>query len=603
MNAGNFAPLISAFSENWTRHRTNLRISLEGVKVDVDQDHPMHGELFALCSGRAASLPFFRVTGDIVWCTIAPDSDSLRLAVTALGVWVLPSFGAAALREGDGFIGASSAQGELSKNIIQASPDGYYRWRCPQQNFDRVLRKLQLFRSMENARPARVQTPRPSLYELRARFGSALLVGDRTGAEEIIGQLDLFQLETAVNTQFMRIRMWHRFGEFDRILNHPELPHLLAQSLPSSIRSWIDEACGVPSRPVPDTPISPRPPEPSVSPSSAVDETEEPSSRTISTWIDWFGALKDGNGEAAKAFLHDERQLDGADISASQVQALSNCIDELILDDALRLRERGLILPAVGQILETYVRESGFPRAELSNLYLCLLQLWCLLHRGNSSGREHGHVLLELASALLQLNASVAEVCQTLSEWWKAKPALSQLYFALDAIELMERELADLRHAENLWLDAADVLKRAAETLPAADCEVWRRVGLRLGFDEPTIFGYLPSQAQEHDAVDPLAVSGLQHVAIVCLREKQAKQAAEEIQQRSRIRVTVVTATESGYETQLALTADVVMFVWLASTHAVFRAFDGYDKRRFCYVQGTGASSIVRSLERWCTNH
>lgn len=37
----------------------------------------------------------------------------------------------------------------------------------------------------------------------------------------------------------------------------------------------------------------------------------------------------------------------------------------------------------------------------------------------------------------------------------------------------------------------------------------------------------------------------------------------------------------------------------LASTHALFRAFDGYDRQKFCYVQGTGASSIVRTLERW----
>ncbi len=603
MNAGNFAPLISAFAQNWTGHCPNLRVSLTGTEVEVDQDHPMHGELFALCSGRAASLPFFRTTVDVVWCTTAPDAESLRLAVTALGVWVLPSFGGATLREGDGFIGVTSAQGALSENIIRASPDGYYRWRCPRQNFDRVLGKLQLLRRMENARPARVQPPRPSLYELRARFASALLVGDRSGAEDIISQLDLFQLETAVNTQFMRIRMWYRFGELDRIRDHPELPHLLAQPLPARIRSWIDEACGVLSPPVPDTPISLLPPEPSLSPSSTLDDTEAPSLQTIATWADWFGALRDGNEAVAKAFLSEERQLSGFDISADQVESLCKCIDELIIDDALRSRERRLILPAVGEILERYVRESGFPRSEFSNLYLSLLQLWCLLHGGNSAGREHGHVLLELASALLQLNADVADVCQTLGNWWKAKPALSQLYFALDAIELMERELADLRHAENLWLDAADVLKRAAETLPPADCEVWRRVGLRLGFDQPTIFGYLPYQAQEHDTVDPLAESGLQHVAIVCLREKQAKQAAEEIQQRSRIRVTVVTATESGYETQLALTADVVMFVWLASTHAVFRAFDSYDKRRFCYVQGTGAGSIVRSLERWCTNH
>jgi len=45
--------------------------------------------------------------------------------------------------------------------------------------------------------------------------------------------------------------------------------------------------------------------------------------------------------------------------------------------------------------------------------------------------------------------------------------------------------------------------------------------------------------------------------------------------------------------------ADVVLFVWSATTHAVFRAFDAVDKKRFAYVQGTGAASIVLALERW----
>jgi hypothetical protein len=42
-----------------------------------------------------------------------------------------------------------------------------------------------------------------------------------------------------------------------------------------------------------------------------------------------------------------------------------------------------------------------------------------------------------------------------------------------------------------------------------------------------------------------------------------------------------------------------VLIVWSAITHAVFRAFDGVDRERIEYVQGTGAASIVLALERW----
>jgi hypothetical protein len=189
-----------------------------------------------------------------------------------------------------------------------------------------------------------------------------------------------------------------------------------------------------------------------------------------------------------------------------------------------------------------------------------------------------------------------------LESWWKAKPAPSQLYFALDAIELLERELPGTEAPVELWLAAADVIKRASDALPASDRALWRRIGTRLGFDDATISQYLPPELPEDQEEDPLTAGGLKHVAIVCLRKQQAEQAADEIQKRSGAKVTVVLSTTAGAETLLACTADVVLFVWLASTHAVFRAFDTYDRQRLVYVQGTGASSIVKSLERWTVN-
>jgi hypothetical protein len=83
------------------------------------------------------------------------------------------------------------------------------------------------------------------------------------------------------------------------------------------------------------------------------------------------------------------------------------------------------------------------------------------------------------------------------------------------------------------------------------------------------------------------------------MRERQAREAAEQIQLRTHTRVSIVTNMVAGSDTDNARTADVVLFVWMATSHAVFRAFDRFDRNRLCFVQGTGASSIVRSLERW----
>lgn len=589
MNAGPLAPLIADFAQNWAAQQPDLAVSVVGVEVNVDEGHPLFGELTSLCNGSSASLPFFAKPNEVAWCTMAPDNDALRQSVAALHAWVLPSFGGAKLE--DGHVQPQVAKGSFAAKIVAASPDGYYRWRCPRTKLPQVIEKLRLQRSLEAIRPARTRPPRPSLYELRARFAAALLIGERDGAEEIIGLLDSLQLETAVNTQFMRVRMWHHFRELDRIRNHPALSHLLAQPLPPRVRAWIDEALGVQAAPI----IVP-PPE--SAPANAKAEVAQIAPVPMS-WADWFALVKEGKKAAADLFLQERPASASSDFSSSVIEILVGGLEEIFVEEPLRNRERGAILEGVSELMDQYVREPEFPRPALGKFYLALFQLWGALHAGTSIGREHGHVLLELASAVLQLNLEPDTVRKTVEAWWNAKPAPSQLSFALDAIELLERELPETDATGNLWLAAADVIKRSADALPPLDRELWRSAGARLGIDADAIAEYLSPQPAPEEVADRLAAVQLHHVAIVCLREEQAQQAATVIRQRTGAEVTVVTATAAGAETSHARQADVVLYVWMASTHAVFRAFDGYDRKRFCYIQGTGSSSIVRSLERW----
>ena len=144
--------------------------------------------------------------------------------------------------------------------------------------------------------------------------------------------------------------------------------------------------------------------------------------------------------------------------------------------------------------------------------------------------------------------------------------------------------------------------KRQPEKLTLSEKDLWRSVGYRLGMDEATVFEYLP-QDQDDEAQDILGGLGLKRIAIICTRERQARTACKDIVRRSGAEVVLVASTKAGPETEKALKADVVLFVWMASTHAVFRAFDGFDRSRLCYVQGTGAMSIVRALERWAQSN
>ena len=74
------------------------------------------------------------------------------------------------------------------------------------------------------------------------------------------------------------------------------------------------------------------------------------------------------------------------------------------------------------------------------------------------------------------------------------------------------------------------------------------------------------------------------------------------INERTKAQVVLVAERDAGSQTKSAKTADVILFVWSASKHAVYRAF-GDVRDKLTYVQGVGASSIVLALERWATKN
>ena len=581
-HAGPFAPVIAAFNANWQVHCPELAVKIDGCELELDEDHPIFGEIKSLCSGGNGSLPFF-AGPDVIWCTIAPSAAALRQALSTVRAWILPSFGGE--KRGDGFIHPLKAQGDLVEKILAVAPDGYFRWRCTAATFQRVVEKLTLSRALADRTPPRSRPHRPSLYELRARFSSALLIGDREGSERIIDCLDELQLDSAVNTQFMRIRLWHHFHEYERIRKHPDLDRLRTQPLPGRIEQWITEAL---------TGAEPKQSGEEDLLTAAPDE----STALLTGWHAWFYLILRGERNAAESALAERTKRSAADLSSADIAQFVESIEELYLADTLLKRQRDFLSQGIAEFLQDFVREPEFPRARLGNLYLALLRLWGTLHGGTSAGQEHGHVLLELASASLQLNRAPDEVLQIVERWWEARPSRSQLPFLLDAIELLEREFPRPEAPANLWLAAADLILRLPDALAPSEKALWRRVGQRLGIDQASIAHYLPEDPIEEE-VDPLAERKLKHIAIVCMRERQAREAAEQISRRIRADVTIVTESVAGVVTHHACTADVILFVWMASTHALFRAFDGFDRRRFCYVQGTGAASIVRTLERW----
>ena len=88
-----------------------------------------------------------------------------------------------------------------------------------------------------------------------------------------------------------------------------------------------------------------------------------------------------------------------------------------------------------------------------------------------------------------------------------------------------------------------------------------------------------------------------QKIAIVSLQESAAREAARELQSRTNAEVIVVTSLVQDGLTKTAKAADVILLVWAACSHAVYRAFDDC-RSRVVYAQGTGTNSIVAAAEQ-----
>jgi hypothetical protein len=328
--------------------------------------------------------------------------------------------------------------------------------------------------------------------------------------------------------------------------------------------------------------------------------TTGPRIQTITvSWLGCIRAVRANNFDEAQRFLDDRPRDQAANLSALETVRLQTELDELLCEGRLDrdLTFRQTATGAVTELVSDLVSLPLFPRSDLGPLYRSLLRLWSSLKQGSASPSD-AQILLELADAVLQLDVTAEqEVGDMIQAWWKAHPTRAMLPFLLDAVELLDR-LAVRRSCENLWIEGATFLRANLDSLTSGERELWRHAGDRIGFDAATLNEYCPT-VPTSEAADPLRVAGLGRIAIVSLRERPAREAAEAIRERTGARVDIISGTVAGTGTDQAITADVVLFVWAATTHAVLRAFDGLDRRRLAYVSGTGSASIVRTLERW----
>ena len=187
-------------------------------------------------------------------------------------------------------------------------------------------------------------------------------------------------------------------------------------------------------------------------------------------------------------------------------------------------------------------------------------------------------------------------MCRLLKSWWDDRPSEALLPLQLAGLSLLALYESTKADAGNLWIDAAQTVRTRNIELGPGERRAWAFLGGRLGFEKSVVESYLGTDQRAAEA-DPLSVADLKKIAIVSMRERQAQEAAKMVSARCKAEVVLVAEKDAGPAAKSARTADIILVVWSAISHALFRAFDGV-RDRVVYVQGTGSESIVLALER-----
>lgn len=316
-------------------------------------------------------------------------------------------------------------------------------------------------------------------------------------------------------------------------------------------------------------------------------------------WVELHASVREGQVVRARALIGslESELLDDPIFLAEAPDALL----ELLSDPSIESRPgpKLLLYEVVTALIDAFVVVAGFPRLAHLEIYLSLLEGLVTL-KGSTANDADSQLILGLVGAVANLSADSCVRCeQIVRAWWQARPILQRvdwLAAALDTIVLLH---ADSQRLVDLYADGLALAARKGVTFSPAKTRMWRAIGRSLELPSEDVERLLgPIESPGAEEADLLADSGLTAIAIVSLREASAREAALQLEARTGARVAVVTSLVAGTETRHALSADLILYVWAATSHATYRAFDK-SRDKVEYVQGTGASSIVMAAERW----
>lgn len=625
------------------------------------QDHPLRLQLRCLLLRKPCSLPYIG-TERIHWVTFGGTQEELLEAIEDIRCWILPYAG---VESANSFVAKSNAK-NVQEQTFCAAAGWYFRWSAPRQLLDLILNRFRTLDGLLKSQPQANVCFTKSLSSLRLEFLSSIRTGEWDSALFAVDLIDQLQLDTAKNSQFMRMRIFYERGCFSELIDTVKRHDMLDGPLPSRLREFVLDAVyreeiapfeladgwkgaltyyrdkwspglaihvishrsvgkncclsayqafldsdwdelanlsAVYESAVAGAMLAERPLSPVGAELESPEDTsthENPPSIGKTFWEEILRCVQLGMQNRVKECLQMIDDLiieDPAWIAAGTEGLVELFTDPRILSDG---RAKLIADDVLFAIADAVVNAKSFPRNDHAEIYNALISTW-VIARGDSTSEQDGQLLLGLVGAAIQASGKAIADCEfAIRTWWLKRKVTRRLPWLLAALDELLPNHPNPQCCQDLWMDGIDLIGRTATPLTTSERRMWRRIGALVGFDEPSAIALLPDPVGEANigASDVLRDQSFSTIAIVSLQERAARQAAEELRSRTKANVVIIASTSADDLTKAAERADLILFVWASSTHAVYRAFD-HVRDKLQYVQGTGPASIVLAAERW----
>jgi hypothetical protein len=281
--------------------------------------------------------------------------------------------------------------------------------------------------------------------------------------------------------------------------------------------------------------------------------------------------------------------------------AAPDAVLELLSDPAIggNNASRALQQEVIAALIDAFLAIPDFPRLSHLYVYQALLDGIVTLN-GESANESDSQLVLGLVGAVMNLASDACPRCEAVIRvWWRRRPIIERLNWLLASLDVLAPLHSDADRLADLFYEGLALAARKSRILTVGEAIAWRRVGRLIELPTDIVEEYVaPLCAGDAIDIDYLADAQLGRIAIVSLAESGAREAARELERRTGAEVAVITSLVAGRDTRHATGSDLVLYVWAASTHATFRAFDNC-RDRVAFVQGTGPASIVLAAERW----